>query len=129
MAHGKVLLIEDDAALRRIIARALHGMGFEVREAGDGLAGLEQQRHSPSDVVVTDVFMPHMDGVETTRAFRQEFPGVKIVATSGGWGQGEGEAAEVEQRLGADRFVKKPYTIFGLTTVINSLLPHVPESV
>ena len=81
---ARILLIDDDADVRTLAVHELEAAGHEVRTAGDGAEGLALQRASPADVVVTDIFMPEKEGVETIRELREEFPRIKIIAITGG---------------------------------------------
>jgi YesN/AraC family two-component response regulator len=58
--------------------------GHDVRGASDGAEGLTLQRASPADLVVTDIYMPEKEGIETIRDLKDEFPRVKVIAISGG---------------------------------------------
>jgi CheY-like chemotaxis protein len=69
---GPVLLVEDDAAAREVTARHLRSQGWEVREAGDGRAALEQLRAARPAVILLDLLMPGMDGFEFVEALRRE---------------------------------------------------------
>src|SRR6185436_17443973 len=83
MAH--LLLIDDDAAVRQMIRRILLDAGHSVIEAANGAVGLEQLVQSPVDVVLTDIFMPGMEGVETIQHIRNLRPNMKIIAMSGSY--------------------------------------------
>jgi two-component system chemotaxis response regulator CheY len=105
----KVLVIDDDDDVRSIIQALLESEGFEVSAAADGHAGLESQRKSPAAVVVTDIFMPDKDGIETIAALRQEFPLTKIVVLSGGAPKMALDYLRVAVELGAVIAIKKPF--------------------
>jgi DNA-binding NtrC family response regulator len=83
-AMARILVIDDDADLREVILEALESAGHEARGATDGVQGLELQHERPADVVITDIFMPDKEGIETIRELKEQFPGVKIIAMSGG---------------------------------------------
>jgi CheY-like chemotaxis protein len=79
-----VLVVDDELDLRDAIERVLERSGYSVRKAGDAADALAQLRHSGADVVITDIIMPKIDGVEAIRSIRKEFPAVRIIAISGG---------------------------------------------
>ena len=81
---ARILVIDDDSDVRTLMVYELQVAGHEVRGASDGAKGLTLQRESPADVVVTDIYMPEKEGIETIRDLKQEFPRVKIIAISGG---------------------------------------------
>jgi CheY-like chemotaxis protein len=79
------ILVEDDLPFLRTFARrVLETAGHEVVEAGDGSEALELYRGRPADLVLCDVWMPGMNGLDLLRALRRECPGVRFVAMSGG---------------------------------------------
>jgi len=84
-ARQRVLLADDELPVRAFIAKVLQREGFEILEAVDGLdaLGLLQQMRGDVDVLVTDVKMPRMNGVELVEKARSEFPGIAVVYISG----------------------------------------------
>src|SRR5688572_25427193 len=81
---ASVLIIEDDADLAKLLRETLAASGHDVLHAGDGRKGLDLFRTQRPDIVVTDLFMPGIEGIETIRAIKREMPATKIVAISGG---------------------------------------------
>jgi CheY-like chemotaxis protein len=79
-----VLIIDDDDAVRGALKRVLERAGYSVRAASGGEEGLLELRDQVVDVVVTDIIMPRMNGVDTIKAIVKEFPGIRIIAISGG---------------------------------------------
>jgi CheY-like chemotaxis protein len=79
-----VLVVDDELDVRDAIERVLERSGYLVRKAGDAADALEELRRSSADVVITDIIMPKIDGVEAIRSIRKEFPSVRIIAISGG---------------------------------------------
>ena len=79
----RVLVIDDSDDFRKLALRWFQSCGIEVEGAADGVQGLALQRVRPADVIVTDIFMPEKEGIETIRDLRREFPGVKIIAVTG----------------------------------------------
>ena len=80
----RVLIADDNADLRLMIDHVLSGAGYETELAGDGHRAFEIQCQRPADVLITDIFMPETDGLETIRLFRARYPDMKIIAISGG---------------------------------------------
>ncbi len=83
--HESILLVEDEASLRNLAARALRARGFSVMLAGDGAEALRllETHQEPLDLLVTDVVMPNMDGRELADRLRARMPGLKVLFLSG----------------------------------------------
>jgi CheY-like chemotaxis protein len=97
---ARILVIDDDRDVRTLVLYELAAAGHEVRAAADGAQGLAMQRASPADIVVTDIFMPEKEGVETIRELKDAFPLVKIIAMSGGGTLGAPRRALTMRDLG-----------------------------
>jgi DNA-binding response OmpR family regulator len=103
-----VLVIDDDESLLRLMRRALQRAGFDVAEATDGRAGVEQFRARRPDLVVTDLKMPIQDGFATLREIRAEAPAAKVIAISGYYRE-SGDSLQRARELGADDVLEKPF--------------------
>jgi CheY-like chemotaxis protein len=79
-----VLVVDDELDVRDAIERVLERSGYSVRKARDAADALAELRRCGADVVITDIIMPKIDGVEAIRSIRREFPAVRIIAISGG---------------------------------------------
>jgi CheY-like chemotaxis protein len=80
---ARVLIIDDDAAVRSATKIALEGNGFDVVGAADGKSGISAIQEQQFDVVIVDLFMPGMDGLATTTAIRKIHPRMPIITASG----------------------------------------------
>lgn len=85
----RILVIDDEVPVRRVLRKILTEAGYEVDEAPDGQAGLDRYRAQPADLVLTDLFMPGMHGMELIRQLAHEFPEAQVVALSGGAGRAD----------------------------------------
>ena len=116
----EILIIDDYAADRYLMAEALSGAGYEVREANDGNEGLAAYRQHCPALVITDIVMAAKDGIETIRELRLFAPDVPIVAVSGT------EYANVYlsavRLLGADAVLAKPFSFDKLVCAVAALL-------
>lgn len=120
---ARILVIDDDADLREVMQETLVSAGHEVVLAPDGIQGLQSQRDRPADVVITDIFMPDKEGIETIRELRQEFPQVKIIAMSGGGVHVRKPGyLTTASELGADVVLKKPFDQAVLLDSIKTVL-------
>jgi CheY-like chemotaxis protein len=124
---AKILVIDDDAGIRRTVSRILHRAGHEVAEAQDGLEGGEMFRASRPDIVVTDIFMPQKEGIELIRDFRRDHPSTLILVISGGSTTVAGKPSVphylgMAQALGADGALAKPFRADDLLREIDRLL-------
>ena len=118
----RVLLIEDDASVRRIVRKMLERGYHEVAEAENGRIGLERLRDGAFDFVITDIVMPEMDGLETLIELRKHYPALRVIAMSGGGRTGNMDFLGSAEKLGAFAVLLKPFTIDALTTAIDSSL-------
>jgi len=123
----RILLIEDDSTLRWFLYHNLIKEGYAVFDAVHGADGLLQLRKNPVDLVITDMLMPEMDGVETIQQLRRSFPGVKIIAISGGGMASPDHYLKIARKLGAGKTMKKPFTFPELLGAIHELHPLPPD--
>ncbi|HLT49221.1 sigma-54-dependent transcriptional regulator [Aequorivita nionensis] len=103
----RILIIEDEAAIRRVLVKILseENQGYEVFEAEDGLAGMEIIKKEDFDLVLCDIKMPKMDGVEVLEAVKKIKPEIPMVMISG---HGDLETAVNTMKMGAFDYISKP---------------------
>ena len=117
----RILVVDDNEDLRTTIQALLQADGFEVSVAADGEAALLLHRAQPADVVVTDLFMPDKDGIETIIELKKLYPTVKIVAMSG-WTSTQGsDYLQVAREIGAAVTLQKPFDPLELSRVVRQL--------
>src|SRR5262245_53204472 len=107
---ASVLVIDDDAAARRLFTEVLTREGHAVHTSADGQLGLQQFKKARPDVVVTDLIMPNREGIETIRAMRAYDPSVPIIAMSGNAGAKFMNFLKVAKLSGAALTLEKPFT-------------------
>lgn len=83
LAHGRILIVDDAMAIRKVLRRILEKAGYEVVDAADVETALDLLRAGPVDVVLTDIQMPGCSGVELARLVKRDFPATKVIAMSG----------------------------------------------
>lgn len=115
-----ILLIDDEALVRRFFRQVLEGAGFGVGEASTAKDGFRLLRERLIDLVITDILMPDMDGLEVTRVLHRDFPKVKIIAMSGG--QQDVDYCNVARYLGAHETLMKPVAVQRLLDTVARLL-------
>jgi CheY-like chemotaxis protein len=114
-----VLIIDDERQMRRLMSRILKAAGHTVHEATNGREGIDRFRQLRPALVITDIVMPDMEGIETIRALRLEGPTVPIIAISGGSGPNYLRAAT---ELGATASLEKPFAAEELLAAVRELL-------
>lgn len=120
MAH--ILIIDDDDNLRAVLRRVLESEGHVVSAACDGREAL-RVFGSSVDLVITDILMPEMDGLETIGVLKQRVAGLPIIGMSGGGHIRPEEYLNVAAILGADRILIKPFAHLALLEAVAELLP------
>ncbi|MFN2462675.1 MAG: response regulator [Candidatus Dormibacteria bacterium] len=121
MSGRRLLVVEDEPALQKVLAMRLGMEGFEVETASDGQEALEIIRRNPPDMVLTDLMMPVMDGTELTRTIKRD-PALKGIPVMVLTALKEQRERETLISLGADAFASKPYNSAELTAKIRELL-------
>lgn len=118
---SKILIIEDEAAIRRVLGKILseESDAYKVEEAEDGLAGLEKIKNDDYDLVLCDIKMPKMDGVEVLEAVKKIKPEIPMVMISG---HGDLETAINTMRLGAFDYISKPPDLNRLLNTVRNAL-------
>ena len=96
--------------------------GYEVLEGPNGRVGMQLQRTTPAEVIITDIFMPEQEGLETIRELRRDFPTTKIIAMSGGGQIGNFNFLTIAERLGAQRVLQKPFGLREMLDTVHELL-------
>jgi len=118
----RILVIDDEESVRQIVKEMLVLEGYEVITAPNGKAGLQSFRKQPTDLIITDIFMPEMEGLETIRELHREFPQVKIIAMSGGGESGMLSFLSYAERFGAVSTLRKPFSREELLKCVAELL-------
>ncbi|HEY0712287.1 MAG TPA: ATP-binding protein, partial [Polyangia bacterium] len=107
--NERILVVEDDVAVRGYVVQTLRGLGYQVTEAGQGHEALATRARAPSafDLVMTDLMMPEAGGSQLARALRTRIPGIPILFMSG-----SARAEQLLAKLGEnpDHFLRKPFT-------------------
>ena len=107
MAQAKILVVDDEANILDLVTAYLKPEGYEVRTAADGVAGLDLARSFQPDVIVLDVMLPGIDGLEVLARLRRESGAYVILLTS----KSEETDKIVGLSVGADDYVTKPFSV------------------
>ena len=120
MPLATILIIEDHTSVRTMLARVLEEAGYQVYEAVNGRQGLERFRAQPVDLVITDLEMPEVSGLEVILALSRAFLDVKVIAMSG---RAAGDL-QVARLLGARQIFQKPMDLDALLHAVRYELQH-----
>jgi CheY-like chemotaxis protein len=128
----RILVIDDDQAVRTAISLVLEREGFEVEIAENGHAGIAAMAKAGFDIVIVDLFMPGMDGLETIKAFNETAPTVPIIAMSGIMARHASDTAPDFLRMattfGAVQSLSKPFRPNDLLQAVEKCLSARSES-
>ena len=121
-----ILIIDDDTHIRQLLRAVFEALGHQIVEATNGREALGALQTISPSLVVVDILMPEMDGIEMIRTIRKTTTDIKIIAMSGGLSIEGVDALDVAQRLGATRTMHKPFAIRGLINMVQDLLAPEP---
>jgi len=124
----RILLVEDDSRLRKILNLLLARSGFTVLTAADGSEALGIMAEATVDLVITDLIMPKMEGVETILAIRRDRAQLPIVAMSGGGFCPAYNYLRIARSAGACRLLEKPFGFDELMNTVGELLADRADS-
>ena len=126
---SKILVIDNDDLFRQYLTMLLQRAGFEVRSLPDGAGVLDILAAERFDAVVTDLFMPEVDGIEVVINTRRQFPGLPVIGVTGARSDGvDNPCIEAMVRLGAVGVLRKPIDQHELLTILNRVVERWPES-
>jgi len=117
----RILVVEDEENLRRVTQLRLQQSGYEVATAADGLQALEVLKRQPQDLVLTDLRMPGLSGMDLLRRVREDFPETVVIVLTA---FGTIESAVEAMRLGAQDYLIKPVNSDALKLVVERALEH-----
>jgi len=123
---AKILIIDDEPMVRMYLRKCLESNCHEVSELTDGAAAERFQHDSPADLVITDIFMPGQDGLQTIARLRAEYPDLSIIAMSGGplgcGGIAQTTMLNSAKALGAVDLLEKPFGADQLLEAVSGAL-------
>ncbi len=119
---ARILVIDDEREIRSLIKQMLELSGHEVQDAPDGMVALKLHKENPADLIITDIFMPKKEGIETILELKRDFPDLKIIAMSGGGSLDPEGYLGTAKTIGADRIFEKPFPLEDLVQAVHELL-------
>jgi DNA-binding response OmpR family regulator len=122
-ARGSVLVVDDEPTIAEVVSRYLERAGYRTRVAADGAAAIEAAAESRPDLVVLDLMLPRIDGLEVMRRLREQDPGrIAVILLTA---KGEESDRVIGLRLGADDYVVKPFSPAELVARVDAVLRRV----
>ncbi len=115
----RILVVDDEDDVRLTLRSMLESAGYQVLEAPNGKVAMTICRSQPVDLMITDIFMPEQEGMETIQAVRREFPNLPIIALSG---KAPGVYLKTARLLGAQATLEKPIRLQTLLETVRTLL-------
>lgn len=115
MSKGKILIIDDEDIVRISCKRALMPEGFEVKTAQNGIEGLKMIEEEKFDIVLTDLKMPDIDGIEVVRLIKQRWAETVVIIITG---YQTVDSVVKAIKLGAYDYIEKPFTPDGIGSVV-----------
>jgi hemerythrin-like metal-binding protein len=119
---AKILVVDDDSLVRASLRTALEYAGHEVVEAANGREGVDFFRGMHADLVITNIVMPEMDGLEEIKELERTNPEIKIIVISGYDDRDGGGYLDLAQKYGAQRTFTKPFDVGEVETAVRELL-------
>jgi CheY-like chemotaxis protein len=122
-----ILFVDDEPAIREAASRLLRSAGYDVEVANDGRAALARYRERRRDLVLTDVMMPVMEGLEMIRELHKLDPDVRIIAMTGASAERADTYLSVAKDFGARAILRKPFNKSELIAAVKEVLGDVSE--
>jgi DNA-binding response OmpR family regulator len=123
-----ILVVDDDEYIRIMLKKLFEQEGYAVQSAENGKTAVKSIYEKPVDIVITDIIMPEKEGLETIMELRRDFPGLEIIAISGGGLIHANEYLKLAKVMGARYTFSKPLSIAELKAAVRSLLEPCPKT-
>lgn len=118
----RVLIVDDEAQMRGLLEDLLED-DFEVTTASNGAEAMQRLQEGGTELVITDLVMPTMNGIDLVMAVRKQYPALKIIAISGGGGiSGRFDYLPVANLVGAARVIRKPFALADMRAAVREVL-------
>ena len=117
-----ILIFDDEEPIRALLRTTLEAAGHKVVEAANGRIGLDLYRLKPTDLIITDIAMPELNGLDLILALTRQFLHAKVIAMTGGGA--ETNVLDVAKLLGARRTFQKPFNMPQLLDAVRYELAH-----
>ncbi|MDY6796726.1 MAG: response regulator [Actinomycetota bacterium] len=104
---AKLLIVDDNEGVRHLVSRWLERAGFMVREAKDGAEAIEKVKEDPPEIILADIRMPKIDGIELARIIKSDYPYIKIILMTA---YSSPQTIAQARREGVDDYLEKPFT-------------------
>lgn len=117
--QATVLVVDDESFIRQILARIVSREGYQVHQASDGREALKLLAETPCQIVISDIKMPNMDGIELLSEIKANFPPVGIILITAYAGE---YAARDALSAGADAFITKPFKNVEIAATLRDVL-------
>jgi DNA-binding response OmpR family regulator len=118
----RILIIDDDKQIRELLCMYFSQHGFDATGADNGRTGIASFQSTGADIIITDIVMPDMEGIETIMAIRRLDSRVPVIAYSGGGRLGPEGYLDVAMKIGASRTFTKPLVLAELLGAVRELL-------
>ncbi|MFH1019632.1 MAG: response regulator [Pseudomonadota bacterium] len=119
---ARILIVEDEHMVRELLSEVLTKAGYEVSTAENGSAAYKLCQISDFDLIITDIIMPEMDGLELIQEMKKRLPQMKIIAMSGGGRCSPQDYLEISGALGVSSTIAKPFTNHHLLDLVEKVL-------
>jgi DNA-binding NtrC family response regulator len=123
-AAVSILVVDDDDAVRHVLRRMLESAGYEVRDAPNGRLAMIEFNRRPADLLITDIFMPEQEGMETIGVVRRDHPELKVIAISGVAGD---HYLRMARLMGACATLQKPLRLAKVLETVRTTLAQSQE--
>lgn len=119
----KILVVDDEAPVRKMVSKMLKDGDYEILEAVNGVEALNACDSSLLDLIVTDIVMPKKHGIDLIMEIKKDFPYIPVIAISGGGGvTGRFDYLEIAELVGAKNILRKPFEAIDLRNMVSAAL-------
>jgi len=122
MPACSILVVDDEPGIRELLSMMLEAAGHTVAVAEDGVQAPKILATHPVEVIITDLLMPERDGLEFITEVRKKYPGIKIIAMSGGGHIARDSYLRIAKNFGAHFLLEKPFSQAGVLNAIETVL-------